>query len=398
MSILSYFQRLFTVQPASVPIAQWDVPSGERVDDGDVLALSAAYACTRLVSGTEASLPARVVQSSGDGAVSVDVKDHWAYRLLHDSPNDEDTPFDFFEEAGASLELRGNALARKELSNDRTVALTPMPCDLTRVYRNSDGELRYEFDGDKLTPAEVLHVRGFGRDRARLGGLSTIMVGAATFGLNKAVNRSAGAVFKNGIRSQIALTSERDLDEKQMTDARAIVEEKYGGSMNTGRPLILNNGWKATTLSINPEDAQLLQSRAFGVEDVCRFFGVPPFMIGHSEKTTSWGSGVEQAVLGFQKFAMAPRLKRMEQALTKQLLMAEDLARGLKVEFNLEALLRGDSGGRSAFYRTMSQIGAMTINEIRAKENLRPVPGGDVPRLQAQNVPITEAGNEVPAS
>jgi len=240
----------------------------------------------------------------------------------------------------------------------------------------------------------VLHIRGFGRDRYHLGGLSTISVAASTFGLAKAINKSAGSVFRNGIRSSIALTADRDLTAEQMAEARAKVEERYGGAINSGRPLLLNHGWSATTLSINPEDAQLLESRSFSVEDICRFFGVPPFMIGHTEKTTSWGSGVEQAVLGFQKFALGPRLRRIEQALTKQLLTAEDMAMGRKFEFNLEGLLRGDSVGRAGFYQTMSQIGAMTINEIRAKENLPPVPGGDVPRMQMQNVPITQAGQD----
>lgn len=389
MSIWSYFSRLFTVQPASVPVEGRDAPSGETIGDNDVFALSAANACVRLISGTEGTLPVRVTKNPGDGGVPSVTRDHWSYRLLHDSPNDEQTAYEFFEEMGASLELKGNALARKEMTGDRVVALEPMAWDDTKVSRNSDGELRYEWAGQKLTAREVLHIRGFGRDRHRLGGLSTIAMAGSSLGLAKAINRSAAAVFKNGIRTQVALSSERDLDAVQMAEARELVEKRYGGAMHSGRPLILNNGWKATTLSINPEDAQLLQSRAFSVEDICRFFGVPPFMIGHTEKQTSWGSGVEQAVLGFVKFTMTPRLKRIEMALAKQLLTPADLAGGLKIEFNLEGLLRGDSAGRAAFYQTMSQIGAMTINEIRAKENLAPVAGGDVPRMQMQQVPIT---------
>ena len=145
---------------------------------------------------------------------------------------------------------------------------------------------------------------------------------------------------------------------------------------------------------IAPEDAQMLESRGFSVEEICRFFGVPPFMIGHTEKSTSWGTGLEQQTLGFQKFTLRRRLKRIEQALEKQLLRAEDRAAGLTIEFNLEGLLRGDSAGRAAFYQTMTQIGAMTINEVRALENLEKVEGGDVPRMQIQNVPITEAGQQ----
>lgn len=392
MSIWSYFTGLFSVQPATVEVAARDVATGESVDEGDALALSSVYACTRLIAGTEAYLPVNVVGPGRTSGMNEVHYDHPAHRLLHYSPGDELTPFDFFELSGASLELKGNSLARKEMIGGRTVAVEPMPWDECRVWRNSDGELRYDWDGSTYRPEEVLHIRGFGRDRRRLGGLSTIAVAASTFGLAKAINKSAGSVFRNGISSNIALMSERDLDEKQMADARAKVQERYGSALNAGRPLILNHGWKSESLSINPEDAQMLESRGFSVEDVCRFFAVPPFLIGHTEKTSSWGSGVEQAVLGFQKFGLGPRLRRIEQSLGKQLLNAEDMARGLKIEFNLEGLLRGDSVGRAKFYQTMSQIGAMTINEIRSKENLSPVPGGDVPRMQMQNVPITEAG------
>jgi HK97 family phage portal protein len=120
-------------------------------------------------------------------------------------------------------------------------------------------------------------------------------------------------------------------------------------------------------------------------------------MVGHTEKSTSWGTGIEQQTIGFQKFTLRRRLKRIEQAVSKQLLSAADRAAGVTVEFNLEGLLRGDTETRAAFYTSMTQIGAMTINDVRRLENLPPVEGGDVPRMQMQNVPITEAGNDNPA-
>lgn len=135
----------------------------------------------------------------------------------------------------------------------------------------------------------------------------------------------------------------------------------------------------------------MLESRAFSVEEVCRLFGVPPHMIGHTEKSTSWGTGLEQQTLGFQKFTLRKRLKRIEQALMKQLLTPADRAAGITIEFNLEGLLRGDSAGRAAFYKDMTAMGAMTINEVRGLENLPPVEGGDVPRMQSQNIPISMA-------
>ncbi|RYG75568.1 MAG: phage portal protein, partial [Alphaproteobacteria bacterium] len=173
-----------------------------------------------------------------------------------------------------------------------------------------------------------------------------------------------------------------------------LLQEKFVGAMNDGRPMLLDNGMKWDQLTINPEDAQMLETRRFSVEEIARVFGVPPHMIGHTENSTSWGTGLEQQTLGFVKFTLRRRLERIEQSLEKQLLTAQDRAAGVTIEFNLEGLLRGDSANRATFYREMTQIGVMTINEVRALENLPPVEGGDVPRMQMQNVPITEAGQE----
>jgi HK97 family phage portal protein len=147
-------------------------------------------------------------------------------------------------------------------------------------------------------------------------------------------------------------------------------------------------------ISISPEDAQMLQTRQFGIEEICRFFSVPPVMIGHAGAATAWPTSVEQQMIVFQTYSLRRRIKRIEQSVNKQLLTAEDRAAGLSARFNLDALLRGDSASRSAFYTSMSNIGAMTINEIRARENLPSVEGGDTPRMQMQNVPITQAGTE----
>jgi phage portal protein BeeE len=166
--------------------------------------------------------------------------------------------------------------------------------------------------------------------------------------------------------------------------------------MNAGRPMLLDGGLKWEQLTIDPVDAQLLESRKFSGEEICRIFRVPPAMVGFGDKSSNWGTGKEVDVLGFVKFSLLPRLKRIEQALMKQLLTPRDRAEGITIEFNLEGLLRGDSDGRAQFYERMTRIGAMTINEVRRLENLPPVEGGDVPRMQMQNVPITEATGIAP--
>lgn len=369
--------------------------TGEDVSDLGVMGLSAAWACVNLLAGTIASLPLVVYRTDAAGARSV-ARDHPLYRLLHDSPNDDQTALDFWEQACIALEFAGNAYAEKDFVGSKLVALTPIRPDIVTVSRRGDGELIYRWSENGRSRVEtsetVLHIRGFGGNP--LGGLSTLSHARKTFALAAAINRAALRTFINGLRPSGVLTFDKFLTKEQRADTHEMLVEKFMGAMNAGRPMVLEGGTKWEQLTIDPEDAQMLESRAFSIEEICRFFGVPPFMVGHTEKTTSWGTGLEQQILGFQKFTLRRRLKRIEQALMKQLLTAQDRAAGITIEFNLEGLLRGDSAARSAFYTALLNAGVMTINEVRALENLPPVPGGEIPRMQMQNVPIAQAGRE----
>lgn len=399
--------RSMAVKAASTVLRQLTVrepdgwyPDGHRGDSGEivtqdsVLGLSAVWSCVNLLSGTIASLPLAVYRVE-DGARVV-ARDHPLYRVLHDSPNYDQTAVDFWEFVCASIELWGNAYCRVERSAGRVIGLYPVAPNLVTVRRLQSGTLEYRWSEDGKhyieTDRTMLHIRGFGGNP--LGGMSTLHFGRHAFGLARAIDRSAGGMFANGLRPSGVLTFEKFLSPENRAIAEKQLAEKFIGSMNSGRPMVLEGGTKWEQLTINPEDAQMLQSRGFSVEEVCRFFGVPPFMVGHTEKSTSWGTGLEQQTLAFQKFTLRRRLKRIEQALEKQLLTPEDRAKGVTVEFNLEGLLRADSAGRARFYQQMTAIGAMTINEVRALENLPPVEGGDVPRMQMQNVPITETDRE----
>ncbi len=369
--------------------------AGEVVTDDTVMSLSAVWACVNLIAGTIASLPLVVYRTDSSGRRTV-ARDHKLYRVLHDSPNYDQTAVDFWEFVGASIELWGNAYARISRSGADVVSLHPIAPNLVAVRRLPSGSIEYRWTDEGKSYVEtdktMLHIRGFGGNP--LGGMSTLHFGRHAFSLARAVDRSAGSTFRHGLRPSGVLTFEKWLSPEQRQVAEDKLNEKFLGAMNAGRPLILEGGTKWEQLTISPDDAQLLQSRGFSIEEICRFFGTPPFMIGHTEKTTSWGTGLEQQTLGFQKFTLRRRLKRIEQALEKQLLTPNDRANRITIEFNLEGLLRGDSGGRARFYQQMTQIGAMTINEVRALENLPPVDGGDVPRMQMQNMPITEIDEE----
>lgn len=363
--------------------------AGVPVNEGSVLALSAVWACVNLLAGTIASLPLVIYRTDARGSRTV-AKDHPLYRVLRDSPNFDQTAMDFWEGGAAALELRGNLHARIERAGGRVIALHPIFNPAVR--RLPDGSLRYRWSEDGKTydePQEnVFHVRGFGG--SPLGGLSTLSYGRQAFGLQTAINTAAQTTFANGVRASGVMTMQKFLTGDQRGPVEKALQDKYAGAMNAGRPMLLEGGMTWQQITINPDDAQMLESRNFGVEEIARFFGVPPHMIGHTAGNTQLGSSIEEQGRGFEKFTLRKRLKRIEQAAMKQLLTPADRAAGITIEFNLEGLFRGDSKGRAAFYQSGLQNGWMTINEVRALENMPAVAGGEVPRMQLQNVPISD--------
>lgn len=368
--------------------------AGESVTPETVLGLSTVWSCVNLLAGVMGSLPWGVYRTNENGGREL-VKGHWLNTILK-SPNADQSPIDFWEFMQACLELRGNAYALKVYSGKRIVALVPIPPDFVTVSRAGDGRIKYEYVDEARAKRTVyndqmLHIRGFGG--GPLGGLSTLQYARNSFGLALATEKTAASLFSNGLRPAGVLTFQKILTPDQRKDFHDLLRQEYLGAKNANRPLVLEGGTTWSDVSMSPEDTQMLETRGFSVEDVCRFFGVPPVLIGHTEKVSAWGSGITEIILGFIKFALTRRARRIELAISKQLLTAEDRANGIYFEFALEGLLRGAPKERSEFYRTMTGAGIMSVNECRKLENLPPVPGGDVPRLQMQNVPL-DAGND----
>lgn len=369
--------------------------SGETVTAGSLLGLSAAWACVNLLAGTIGTLPLNVWRNNPRTGFPEVAGDHWL-QILFRAPNLDQTRIDFLEYLAASLELHGNAYCRKGRLTDggAIVSLTPTLPDLVDVRRRTDnGLLEYRFtdwrgQSEVLPQSEVWHIRGFGGDP--MGGMSTLRFGVQSFGLSQALDKAAATTFRNGVRPSGVLSYQDWLTEPRKNQARASIDG-FKGANNAGKPLILEGGVTWTQMSFAPEEAQMLQSRTFSVEEICRFFGVPPVLVGHTEKVSAWGTGIQEIILGFVKFTLRRRVKRMEASADQQLLTRAELGQGYFTRFDLEGLLRADSKGRAAFYEVMTRAGIMTINECRRLENLPPVPGGDVPRMQSQNVPIGAA-------
>ena len=355
------------------------------------MALAAVWGCVNLIAGAISSLPLQVFQDDAAG-IRRQRRDLSLYRVLHDAPNLDQTSLDFWDFMTMSMELWGNSYARIERLGGKVIALMPVWPNLVQVRRDPSGALRYRWSeaGRRydLPEGEMLHVRGPGGDP--MGGMSTLTFARRSFSMAMSAEASAAGFFNNGMRPSGVLKFQDWLSEENREIARKYMLEEFTGAANTGRPFIAEGGVEWQSLVVPPEDAQLLETRGFSIEEICRFFAVPPVLIQHYSKTSSWPTGVEQQVLIFQKFTLRRRLKRFEQAMEKQLLTPAERAAGVRIEFNLEGLLRGDSAGRAAFYKSALGDGWMTINEVRGKENLPPVDGGDVPRIQKQNVPIAD--------
>jgi len=376
-----------------------DYRDGRYGQPSAAVGLSATWACVQLIAGTIASLPLMVYRTGDDGIRRV-AKDHPLYFVLHDSPNFDQTAVDFWEVMAASIELYGNAYASMDRrSSDGVVtSLYPIRPDLVKVRRLDSGDLQYEWtdNGKRIVKAgtDVLHIRGSFGDA--LGGASTLSMCRDVFADAMASESAAGSMFRNGVNPSGILSTPESvrLTPEQRADLEKRLVEKYQGSIRNGRPMVLDNGLTWSQLSINPQDAQMLESRKFSGEQICRIFGVPPAMVGFGDKASNWGTGKEVDVLGFQKFALRKRLKRIEQSVLKQLVpLSERRAQGITIEFNLDGLLRGDTATRYEAYERAIRMGIKTRNECRALENDPPVEGGDVITVQMQDMPLANAVN-----
>lgn len=164
------------------------------------------------------------------------------------------------------------------------------------------------------------------------------------------------------------------LGEKARKNLEESWEATYGRGEGKRRVAVIEEGMEIQQLSLSPEDGQFLETRAFSRGEIAGAFHVPPHMIGDTEKSTSWGTGIEQQQIGFLVFTLRPDLVLWEQRLTRDLIRQPDR---FFIEFNTNGFMRGDAATRGAWYRVMREIGAYSANDIRAFENENPIEGGD---------------------
>ena len=374
--------------------------SGKAVTERSAMQMTAVYSCVRILAEAIAGLPLHLYRYTPDGS-KVKAVDHPLYLLLHDEPNPEMSSFVFRETLMTHLLLWGNAYAQIiRNGKGEVVALYPLMPNRMSVDRDKHGQLYYTYTraSDEaptmngmtvlLTPSDVLHIPGLGFDG--LVGYSPIAMAKNAIGLAIATEEYGAKFFANGAAPSGVLEHPGTI--KDPSRVREAWMSQFGGSANSGKVAVLEEGMKYTPISISPEQAQFLETRKFQINEIARIFRIPPHMVGDLEKSSF--SNIEQQSLEFVKYTLDPWVIRWEQSIQRALLRPEEKKRYF-AKFNVEGLLRGDYQSRMNGYAVARQNGWMSANDIRELENLDRIPaeaGGDLYLVNGNMLPMQHAG------
>jgi HK97 family phage portal protein len=350
----------------------FDQTSHARVNEYTALGLAAVWRAMQLTCNVPASLPFHAYKQNGDSRVLAGGQSE----MLMSDPHPDMTPFEFWQTVYMHRRLWGNAYVRK-LTNrlGQYAELWPVHPSRVAVGRESEaGRKVYAIDGgaEVLSDDQILHLPGIGYDG--ICGVSPIRAARESVGLGLSAQRFGGKFYENGALATGVLQTEQRLTQTQADQLSKRWQEKRSGMTNAYGTIVLDKNAKFTQLSIAPGDAQFLESRRFQITEVCRWFGLPPFLMFETETSTSWGTGLEQQALAWVKFDLQPELTAVEQRVTKHVLRPGSVY----ARYSIEGLLRGDTAARAAFYKAMWEVGALSTNEIRAFEEQPAVEGGDV--------------------
>src|SRR5574344_2277881 len=377
--------------------------SGKVVNEKTAMQMTAVYSCVRILSEAIAGLPLFVYKYGTDGSKEKYL-DHPLWRVLHDEPNPEMTSFVFRETMMNHLLLTGNAYAQI-IRNARgeVIALYPLMPDRMAVDRDSQGRLYYRYRKNSddapevgknkqsdiiFAPSDILHVLGLGYDG--LVGYSPIAMAKNAVGLAIAAEEYGAKFFANGAAPSGVLEHPGTIKDPERI--RESWQSTFGGSANSNKIAVLEEGLKYTPISISPEQAQFLETRKFQIDESARILRVPPHMVGDLEKSSF--SNIEQQSLEFVKYTLDPWVVRWEQSLSRALL-SETEKKSYFFKFNLEGLLRGDYQSRMQGYSIGIQNGFMCPNDVRELENLDLIPdelGGNKYMVNGNMVDLKNVG------
>lgn len=366
--------------------------SGVHVTATTAMQLGVVFSCVKVLAETVGSLPLVVYKSTKGGKERA--SKHPLYRLLHDSPNPEMTSMQWRETAMAHLCLQGNHFSEIVFdgSSTRVKELWPIPPNLVEIKRAENGSLIYKVnvDGGKyLRPEKMLHIKGLSLDG--ITGLSPISYARESISLGLAAQEYAGRFFSNDANPSGVLEHPGALKDDAYKRLQESIKEGHASLSKKHRFMILEEGMKWSKISMSPEDAQLLESRKFSVEDIARIYRMPLHKIQNLDKATF--SNIEHQAIEFATDTIRPWLVRFEQEIAMKLISEADREH-IFAEFLVEGLLRGDIKSRYEAYNLARNGGWMSSNEIRRLENMNEIPNGDMYLVPLNMIPAENVGRE----
>jgi HK97 family phage portal protein len=369
------------------------IQAGMHVNHDTALQFSAVFRAIDYISSQLAMVPWCVYRDDGNKKIKIET--HPAYRLLYSQPNPEMTAFTFKQTLLAHALSWGNGYA--EIIRDRggrPAELWPISPDRVEVTRDPDTQkVVYEIsnarDGKTLLAQEqMFHLHGMGFDG--LVGYSVVSMASRAIGLGMAADQFGASFFQNGTATSGVLEHPGKIGEEAIKNLRDSWNDQYRGPGKAHKPVILEEGMQWKPISIPPDDAQFLETRKFQVDEIARWYGLPPHKLQSMEHATF--SNIEHQSIEVVKDALAPWAIRMEQEANRRLFASRSTPFYSKM--NLNALMRGDTAARGEWYTKMWNLGVFSINEIRELEDMNPVTDGDKRFVQLNMTTLEKAGEE----
>ena len=365
-------------------------PSGVRIDPETALRSTVVLACVRVLSSSVAGLPLHLYRRLPNGGKEI-AREVPLYRILHERPNGWQTSYEWREQIMLHLLTHGQAFVEIAGAGPATQLIVLHPSRM-QVERIENGRLRYRYREDRGTETiysqdAIMHLRWLSDDG--VNGMVPVELARDAIGLARACEIHGASYFGNGARPGVVLSTDSTISAEAAEALRNGWERMHRGSERSHRTAVLQGGLKPIELGGgNMQESQFLETRRFAVEEICRIYGVPPHLVG--DLTRSSFSNIEQQSLDFVTNGLMPWLRRIELAVGRDLITDDTLF----AEFDTRGSLRADAAGRGAYYNTLWNLGVLSVNEIRALENLNPVEGGDVRFVQLNMTTLDKAAAE----
>jgi HK97 family phage portal protein len=378
---LSYQQ----VWGSGIDVSGFATWAGTVVNQKNALEIGAAYACVRLLSDTISTLPVDTFIRRDGNRLPYRPRPAWVYEP--EGPGS--SRIEYYKQIVVSMLLSHGAVVQiLRNGNGEIVALQPLDPTRVDIRRNRETRLReFVIDGGQaILPGEdVLYIPEMRRPGS-LKGVSRVDELKQTLGLAKALDEFASRYFSNGANTSGMIEFPGNLTQEQAKDLVDAFEAGHKGLKKAHRPGVLSGGAKFVKTGSDGEQAQMLESRQFAVEEVARVFRCPPSMIGLNTPGAMSYASVEHNAIQFTRYSLTPLIAAIEEAHNR--LLPGDVF----LRVNMDGLLRGDSATQAQVFSTALQAGYMSVNEARGLMDLRPVDGGDNPRVPLANIAVASAG------